>query len=294
MFNNRYFVLGLLVATTMATIFLTAIVGLAWSAIGSMGAKDAPAPNAPIPHLSENLRGELNSALTPEFPFNFDTVGNPFADTSGVSLAVSKTSPNSAVGMSMLPNGSSQIAAFPGQGAAAVRPAFPRGGQRQGVMPMPNYTGGVMPQAMQNIPNMVAANNQPAPNAGNETSELIKERQRQVKLGREVPALASFYSIDDLRPYGIVGSGDNNRVKLISTSTKARFPVASGTKFRDGTIVGISDEGVSFRRGSGEVVVKRWMKNKDTSAGNAMQADAPVMRVEKRPVAPQLSENSPH
>jgi len=264
MLNNRFLIALLFTGVASGTILLTAIVGFALSTVGSYGVKPAPVSPAPIPRLSENLRGELNSAMAPEFPFNFDTVGNPFADTSGVSLAVNREVPVSGTTVTG------------GNPAPATLNPFPKDGfPKTAPMPTPNYpSGNQSPNPITVMPN----NQLPV--------ELLKERQRQAKLGKDVPTLASYYSIDELRPYGVVGSGTSNKVKLFAPATNSRFAVSRGTRFRDGTIESIGDEGVSFRRDNGEVVFNRWMKNKGrAAAGGNNQANAPILRVE-RPANP--------
>lgn len=263
MFQNRFYIAALLGAVFIITILLTVSGGAAAAALASDGTDPAGAlAAAQIPQLSTNLRNELNSALSPEFSFDFEAVGNPFADKSGVSLAVSQ--PSGAVG-----GQPGRMTAYPKQGM--MPPAgFPANLPSHAAMGQPKSG---IPNAMQPPPSSAL------PAVQTNTSELVKERQRDIKLGRPAPPLASLYAIDDLYPYGVVGSGSTNKVKLYNPETKMRFAVAKGTRFRDGTVESIGDEGVKFRRTGGETVFKRWMKKAQKSIGN--QPDAPVLRVEQ-------------
>ena len=264
MFSHRYFGAALLAAVLTGSLLLTLLAGFVLSTAAGIGAEKPPVEPAPIPHLSDNLRGELNSAYAPEFPFNFDAASNPFADKSGVSVTAGSSAAAAA--------GSSALPPPPVAGGFSLRPNG--AGIPPGLYPAPSPisgAGGRLPQP----PPLLSAEAAAPP-----VADLLKERQRSIKLGRNVAPLASFFSIDDLRPYGIVGSGDNNRVKLFAPSTKDRFSVARGTRFRDGTIISFSDESVSYRRDNGEVTLKRWMKNLQT-APSANQPDAPVIRLDQ-------------
>lgn len=276
--NNRFLLAALLAAVALGTMVLTVAGGLAVSAVGFFGASPKAAATAPLPSPPpENLRGELNSALAPELPFNFDAVGNPTADKSGVALAAGKTGgslPSVAVTTAPVNQlvpvnqsvSDSRVVRFPKNtllkpGEAMVAPPLDPNGYPS---PLPNSQ---------------------LPLSG--TSELLKERRRQIKLGQEVAPLASYYRIDELRPYGVVGSGNRNQVKLFAPATGTRFSVSGGTRFRDGTIEAIGDEGVSFRRDNGEVVFYRWMKNQGKKSEDS-PADAPLLRVERTANPPVL------
>lgn len=273
MFYKRFFVAGLAMAATFATLLLTVIAGMTLSAAASFSKTEAPAPPPPIPRLATNLRGELNTALSPEFAFNFDTAGNPFDDKTGVSLAT-RGNKNTAASANQNLN-------FPDSTGSSTPPKISSSvpTNRISVQPFPvgisppqtgQPTGAVMP-IERNLPTTAAI----------DTNQLVRERQRQIRLGeKDVPDLPSLYSIDEVRPYGVVGSGTINRVKLYSPTTGQRFSVVKGTRFRDGSIESIGDEGVSFRRLSGELVFSRWAKNKDKSYQDGkVSADAPVLRV---------------
>lgn len=264
MFSSRYFGIILTAAVLIGSLVLTVFAGYVLSTVAGLSAETPPVEAAPIPHLSDNLRGDLNAAFTPEFPFDFDTASNPFADKSGVSLTVGNAGDTA-------PSDSSLPANF-------NRPPLSAGSypSHSNVIP-PVYPGANVPPSAV-IPNGTLNNGFAAPPVN--TADLVKERQHSIKLGKTVPPLASLYGIDELRPYGVVGSGNENRVKLFAPSTNDRFSVARGTRFRDGTIVSFGDESVSYRRDSGELVVKRWIKNLRTATG-VNQPDAPLLRIDQ-------------
>lgn len=260
MLNNRFFFAGLLIAVMLVTVILTAIGGLAVSAAAGGSDQDTqPAHPAPIPRDSEKLRSDLNKAFNPEFAFNFEAVGNPFADKTNVSSAQIADQPN-------LPG---QIPVNMLAGGRLIQPPaqFPRSS-----MPY-----AMMPNVLQSSPSPVAGS-QLAPNIPTappavDTKELVRERNRSIKLGRSVRDIASLFSIDEVRPYGTIGSGDTNYVKLYAKSTQDRLTVGRGTRFRDGVIEAISDEGVIFRRDDGKTVFSKWLRS--TKA----ESDSAVLRV---------------
>ncbi|MCY7375269.1 MAG: hypothetical protein LH472_04775 [Pyrinomonadaceae bacterium] len=268
--KNYYYILGICLASALATVLMAAVGGFALSAFGSFGKTETAVTPAPFPRLTDGLQAQLNTALVPEFPFAFQADGNPFADKSGVSdvsLSGKQSNPTSVLRDVV---GNSNI-----NSSGVKPPVLPQ------MPPLSNPFGEQL--APPPPPNLVPVKQPPI-----DTKELVAERQRQIKLGQPAPSLPSVYGIDEVKPYGIVGSGSNNRVKLYSAATGARFSVASGTRFRDGTIDSISNEGVTFRRNSGETVVSRWVKN---TGDKTDQPDAPIMRVEPSRV-PQLSDNN--
>lgn len=269
--KNYYYILGICLACAMASVLMVAVGGFALSAFGSFGKTEMAVAPAPFPRLTDGLQAQLNTALVPEFPFAFQADGNPFADksgVSGVSLAGKQSNPTPVLRDVV---GNSNI------NASGVKPPV--------LAQMPPFANpfGEQPAPPAPMPNLV-----PVKPPVIDTKELVAERQRQIKLGQSAPSLSSVYGIDDVKPYGIVGSGSSNRVKLYSAATGARFSVARGARFRDGTIESISNEGVTFRRDGGDTVVSRWVKN---TGDKTDKADAPIIRVEPNRV-PQLSDNN--
>ncbi len=269
--KNYYYILGICIASAMATVLMTAVGGFALSASGSFGKTEMAVTPAPFPRLTDGLQAQLNTALVPEFPFAFQADGNPFADKSGVSGVSSSGKQGNPIPVLRDVVGNSNI-----NSSGVKPPVLPQ------LPPLSNPFGEQL-TPLAPLPNLPPVRPPPI-----DTKELAAERQRQIRLGQPAPPLPSIYGIDDVKPYGIVGSGSTNRVKLYSAATGERFSVVRGTRFRDGTIESISNEGVTFRRTSGEVVVNRWVKN---TGDKTDQTDAPIMRVEQ-PRVPQLSDNN--
>lgn len=270
MLYKRYFVVGLMTAAILATILLTVIAGLGLSVAASFSKKEETVQPEPIPRLEASLRGELNSALAPEFAFSFDQSVNPFADKTGVSQLAGGNKTPSANQVFNLPLPNATV-------VSKVSPVIP-----PSRIPGANFSPGV-PPSIQPMPDLgVPINGQfPSRSAEVDTDQLLRERQRQIKLGKtDVPTVHSLFSIDNIKPYGIVGSGTNNRVKFYATDGGGgtRFAVGRNARFRDGTLESVEDEGVRFRRDNGETVLIRWEKNKSRDRANG--ADAPILRVD--------------
>jgi hypothetical protein len=270
LFKNRFFTIGILVAVCVLTSVATVFGAFIMDAVSSYGKDKTEVAPASYPHLSENLQNQLNLALSPEFPFDFETAGNPFADKTGVSLAVGDNK-------SLLPvgnNGQTQLGQIP-------RTVLPNGSQ---VMPLQNFNQPTQPTITIKGTNINPFDTVLPVENTVDSKQLLQERNRQIRQGLEVGDLSGIYSINDVRPIGMIGSGDKNRVWLYSPKTKQRFSVRKGTRFRDGTIEGVTKEGVDFRRNDGTVANSRWMKNSELSKDN--DADAPLLRVEQSPQNP--------
>lgn len=275
MFKNRFFTIGIFAAVCVLTSVLTVFGSFVVDAVSNFGKDEKEVVPASYPRLAQNLQNDLNGALSPEFPFNFESAGNPFADKTGVSLAVGDKQ-NTPVG-----NNTGGLMPIPVQ----AKNSFPNGNQ----MPIPVQSFGNNPN-MTNMPNPVMTP-QPVPTVpAVDSKALLAERNRQIRQGIEVGDLSAIYSIDDVRPIGMIGSGDRNRVWLYSPSTKQTFSVRKGTRFRDGVIESVNKEGVEFRRDNGTVANSRWMKNSEKSNADA---DAPILRVEPTVSVPQNVLNLP-
>ena len=257
MFRNRFFTIAIFVAVCLLTSVLTVFGSFIVDAVSSYGKDKTEVAPASYPHLAQNLQNDLNSALSPQFSFNFDTADNPFADKTGVSLAVNEKQ-NMPVGN----NGQIQPTVLP-------KGAFPTSTQ---VVPVQTFGNNQVMPNNTNVPQPVVPT---LPVSDSKT--LLAERNRQIRQGLEVGDLSAIYSIEDVRPIGMIGSGDKNRVWLYSPSTKQTFSVRKGTHFRDGTIETVNKEGVEFRRNDGTTANTRWMKNSEKSKDDA---DAPILRVE--------------
>ncbi len=261
-FNHRFLTIGLFVAACILTSFAVVFGFFLVEAVGFYGTRQPAVAPANFPHLSQDLRNNLNGALSPEFPFNFETVGNPFADKTGVS---GKTTFER--GSTLVPPSAPVSTAK--NGFQNISPLMPvkMGGTNSGFLPPPNPIN----MNSSSVP-------QPVVISRSDPKELLAERNRQLRQGKEVGDVASIYSVDDVRPIGVVGSGTRNRVLLYAPSTGQTFSVGRGTRFRDGSIEAFDNEGAQFRRLDGSIVNNRWMKTSEKSPLRE-DADAPFLRV---------------
>lgn len=255
MFKNRLLNICIFLGVIVGTVAITAIGALILDLVVSSGTQNANVTPAGFPRLSQNLQNELNTAMSPEFPFNFDMTGNPFADASGVNLEAKKPE-NLPLGKT-LPT----LAQLPKIVSNTPANNIPLATQIFGNQNQPNVT--VMPTPI------------PTPTPAIDSNALLAERNRRLRQGEDVGDLSLIYSIDDVKPIGVIGSGKQNRIWLYSPSTKKTFSVAKGTRFRDGSIEGITADGVEFRREDGKSLAVRWSKE----GYKADEADSPILRV---------------
>ena len=255
MFKNRLLTLCVFLGVCVGTIGATVIGALIYDLVGSSGKQNAEVAPAPFPRLAQNLQNYLNTALSPEFPFNFDMTGNPFADASGVNLEAKKTE--------NLPLGKTLPTPTQLPKIVSSTPAnnIPLATQMFGNQNQPNGTVTPLPT--------------PTPTPAIDSNTLLAERNRRLRQGEDVGDLSLIYSIDDVKPIGVIGSGKQNRIWLYSPTTKKTFSVAKGTRFRDGSIEGITADGVEFRREDGKSLAVRWSKE----GYKADEADSPILRV---------------
>ena len=247
--SPKYFRFLILIAIFGAAFVLTAAFGLTAAVVRAYADKQIESETtdaAAIPQISASLQGEINGALSPEFPFNFESAENPFLDPTGVSLGTGKTAAFVQTNPAALPVGTGRPIGT-GIAPAAYYPNY----QPPNAVPSPTPNTSVRPQIS--------------------GESLIKQRLERLnklkKSGQSVPSLASAFTIDDIRPYGSIGSGDFNLVKLYSISTGTRFSVPNGTRFFDGKVVGMNTRGVFFERDSGERIFLPFITETNTSGG---------------------------
>ncbi len=242
---NQFRIIALAIAVLVITPLLIIVGGASVGALSSFGNDKESAQPAPVPRLSQEMRSQLNTALAPEFPIQFDTAGNPFTDRTGVSAGKNSGSPVVS---------ENRVGEITGRFPGMVR------NQSGQIPPVIQNIGRSVNQLPGNSLSQLQIQNTP-PVPVIKTEDLLRERKRDQRLGKKVEPSSSLYSIDELRPYGIVGTEQKNRVKLFAASTKDRFSVSRGTRFRDGVIEAISNEGVQFRKDNGQTVFVRWLKN---------------------------------
>lgn len=262
MFKNRYLTIGIFAGLLVITSLVVTFGGFVVEAVSSYAKDKQEVAPANYPHLAQNLQNDLNVAMSPEFPFDFDSAGNPFADKTGLSIDAAKgNAVSSNIGLPMSGKNPSST------GGSPVMPIQQIGGVI-GSMPVPTPAAGPPPAAVV---------------SSVDSGALLQERNRQIRQGKDVGDVAAIYSVDEVRPIGIIGTGDRNRIWLYSPSTKQTFTVRRGSRLHDGTIESVGSEGVEFRRDNGTVAFSRWMKNSQKSPAGE-NADAPLLRVE--PSAP--------
>lgn len=203
------------------------------------------------PRLSEKLQQDLNSAHAPEMPFNLASAKNPFGYLPTWETQNSKDS-------SKENSKDSKMISSP-----AITPVT---------------TPVVTPVSLAKADSNPVVNPTPTTVNQPDSRQLLLERQKQIKQGQQVKDLSSIYSIDEVRPIGIIGSGNKNKVWLYAPNTKQRFTVHQGASFRDGILEQIRDTGLLFRRSDGTIVQAQWVKNKELQ-----DTYTPVLRAE-RPV----------
>jgi type II secretory pathway component GspD/PulD (secretin) len=78
-----------------------------------------------------------------------------------------------------------------------------------------------------------------------------------------LPSMSSAYLINELSPTGRLELGNERGVWFYLESERRTISAGIGTKFYDGTLVGVNDEGAQFKTGSGQVKLVPWAR-KDT------------------------------
>lgn len=271
---NNPAALGAGAALSIAAAAVLTFAGAAvYGAIARYGEPERQMPPADFPRLAENLQAELNKSFYPEFAFAFDKVGNPFADKSNVSSAV--TAPTAAPNQIILPAGGSPSSAqLPVPRPFGNTPP-PAGFNQSAGSPPTSVNTQIIPAGNRTAPVGTA----PAPSAApfsTDSKKLLAERNRLIRQGAAVGDLSAIYSIADVRPIGIIGTGNKNKIWLYAPSTKQTFSVRQNTRFADGIIEAVTDEGVTFRYDNGTVETVRWMRNSDKEKNSP---DAPFLRV---------------
>lgn len=240
MFKNRLLTVCIFLGVCVVTIVTTVIGALIFDLLSGSNKAEAEVVPASFPRLAQNLQGELNTAMSPEFPFNFDMTGNPFKDASGVSFEAKNTE-NSPLGKKDNP-----LTLPPKIVNKTPSNSTPLSVQMFGNQNQPN--NGLAP-----LPT-------PIPTPGPDANALLADRNRKIRQGEEVGDLPMIYSVEDVKPIGIIGSGNKNRIWLYSPTTKQTFSVAKGTRFRDGAVEGVNSDGVVFKREDGKEISVRWSK----------------------------------
>lgn len=260
--KSKYFILVAFTAILLISAVLTTVGTLAVSAFAARDQNAETPQIVPASQLSDSLRANYNLAMANSVDFNFAGANSPFVDKTNVS-AETKQPAQSPMGAA---------SGFPQTAVNRPFPSMP-GAPSGAVMGVPSQT---LPA--QNVPQNPQLPGVPAAPPVDETKALLRERTRAVRLGKPVSDLAEVYAIDDVRPFGIVGSGETNFIKLYAPATSERFRVGRGSRLRDGVLVGISDNGVSFRRDSGAVVVVPFIKNIKSSDKSDQEAIAPRLK----------------
>ena len=255
MTKHRFFIPLAFAAILLGVCCVTFVVGFAADLFTRK--KEAPVQPATYPRLAQELQGQVHEAMSPIFPFTFEQPEEPFTDKTGLSL----TAPGAAKTPSNIEALRSGLAAPP----LALPRSFPTSG--------PSFAAPVTP------PPTLAPPPTPTPTPKVDVKQLLAERQRQIRQGEKVGPLAALYSVEEVRPIGIIGSGSRNRVWLYDPDTNQRFTVQRGEAFRDGTLEAVNSEGVVFRHSNGKISTARWMKNSEMPTDTAA-ADAPLLRVQ--------------
>lgn len=264
--KSRYFLI-IVGATVLAGCFVLAFgsSAIASAIRGLSGEKPEAAPSSEFPRVADALRAQVNpSSSESTNQLGFEQAGDPFKDATGVTGETqSPTTPQTGATIRLNQN------SLPGLPTAPAPSNLPIGAMTQ--------------QTPNQLPPMPAVP-QTTPNRDTEVMEAYGERERAKMLGKSVDS-APIYGFDDLRPAAIAGSPCKPKSKemchdgvLISPVTKQNVYIVPGTRLRDGVIVAIGDDGVTFQRDSGEKVKKAWsrkvIENKKTGDGflNAGQA----------------------
>jgi hypothetical protein len=235
------------------TVVVTILVGVAWSVVSFAAEGDIPKAQAPaFPQLAADWQKQIDVAMSPSAAGIAD-VTNPFVDRRGISGKV-----DSGVNAPAAPVSSNVP-------APRMRNVFVPGGGNVRSIPSPVFP----PAGAQTA--VVAVEPALTDNAGF-LNEQMSEQERRALRGDKLLPVTEIYGISDLRPLGGVGAGRRREVLFDSPVTKQSFSVPVGTRFRDGVLESVSDDGVFFRRADGSTLFRSWA----TGSGSGKNTDKGV------------------
>lgn len=228
------FVAGLLTIVVGGLVF-DIVTGIASAHASAKGQK--PASQELYRQLPPDLETELNNALLPTSEWSLASIKNTMADRE----RIGEKDGQPVIIKSTLP---------PPPGSLTANPA--------NLLPQPTP-----PPLAQPTPDAAASEKKNQ----EELKNRVAQRDAQARRGESVAPLNEYFDIEDVSPLGAVGDSLGRQIMFYSPATKRTFAAALGTRFRDGTFIGVTDEGVKFlRAGDNAEIIKKWARSMSDKA----------------------------